>query len=115
MREVPMLPFQRLDVYVVAKALAKLVNDAKISDRELREQATDAAKSTFLRLCEGLPLEGVAMRNKYFNESHASLFETLGAVDLAVSIGVMREADGVTAQELGVRLKAMLRRLMHSK
>ena len=109
------MPFQRLDVYVVAKALAKLVNDAKISDRELREQATDAAKSTFLRLCEGLPLEGVAMRNKYFNESHASLFETLGAVDLAVSIGVMREADGVTAQELGVRLKAMLRRLMHSK
>src|SRR5262245_20549191 len=75
------LPFQRLDAYVVAKALAKRVHDAKISDKELREQATDAAKSTFLRLCEGLPLEGAAMRRKYFNESHASLFETLGAVD----------------------------------
>lgn len=85
MQEEPALPFQRLDVYVVAKALAKRVHDAKISDNELREQATDAAKSTFLRLCEGLPLDGAAMRRKYFNESHASLFETLGAVDLAAS------------------------------
>lgn len=109
------LPFQRLDVYVVAKALAKRVHEAKISDKELREQATDAAKSTFLRLCEGLPLDGAAMRRKYFNESHASLFETLGAVDLAASIGAMREVDAAAVQELGVRLKSMLRGLMHSR
>ena len=59
-----LLPFQRLDVYVQAKEFARLVHAAKISDRELREQATDAAKSMFLRLCEGLPNDGVAMRNR---------------------------------------------------
>ena len=64
MHDVPLLPFQRLDVYILAKEFARLVHAAKISDRELREQATDAAKSTFLRLCEGLPNDGVAMRNK---------------------------------------------------
>jgi hypothetical protein len=43
------LPFQRLDVYVVAKEIAERVHRAKIGDRELRDQATRAAKSTFLR------------------------------------------------------------------
>lgn len=114
MNQDPRLPFQRLTVYAVAKELAVRVHEAKINDKELREQATDAAKSTFLRLCEGLPLEGTAMRRKYFNESHASLYETLGAVDLAASIGVMRKTDAAAVQVLGVRLKVMLRGLMRS-
>jgi hypothetical protein len=58
----PLLAFQRLDVYVVAKELVRRVHGAKIRDRELCDQATRAAKSTFLRLCEGLPGDGVAMR-----------------------------------------------------
>src|SRR5262245_45005640 len=64
------LPFQRLDAYVVAKELARQVHAAKIGDRELREQATDAAKSTFLRLSEGLPHDGAALRRKYFTEAN---------------------------------------------
>jgi len=110
-----LLPFQRLDVYVHAKELARLVHAAKISDRELREQATDAAKSMFLRLCEGLPNDGVAMRNKYFTESHNSLHEVVGAVDLAVTIGAMRAPDGAEIQGLALRLKRMLRALTHSR
>jgi four helix bundle protein len=109
------LPYQRLDAYLVAKDIARRVSAAKISDRELREQATASAKSTFLRLCEGLPNHGVAMRNKYFVESDNSLHETLGAVDLAAAMGVMRDADAAVIQQLGVRLRAMLRGLMRPR
>jgi four helix bundle protein len=106
-----LLPFQRLDVYVAAKELARRVHEAKIRDAELRDQTTRAAKSTFLQLCEGLPNESVAMRRKYFSCAHASLHETLGAMDLAAAIGAASERDAEAVQALGVRLKRMLRAL----
>jgi hypothetical protein len=107
------LPFQRLDVYRVAKELVRLGHEAKISDAELRDQATRAAKRSFLGLCEGLPIEGQPLRRKYFTEANASLHETLGAVDLAATIGVARAHDAAAIQRLGVRLKQMLRALLH--
>ena len=57
------LAFQTLDSYIAAKELARRVHIAKISDAELRDQATRAAKSTFLCLCEGLPNTSTAMKN----------------------------------------------------
>ena len=110
-----LLPFQLLDVYVAAKELARRVNTAKIADAELRDQATRAAKSTFLRLCEGLPNESGAARRRYFTISNDSLHETVGAVDLAVTIGAMRSDDAEAIQALAVRIKPMLRGLMRSK
>jgi len=107
------LPFQRLDAYVVAKEIAHRVHRAKIGDRELRDQATRAAKSTFLRLSEGLPNEGAAMRRKYFTEANNSLHELLGAMDLAAAIEVVRADEAAVVQELGVRLKRMIRGLLH--
>jgi four helix bundle protein len=105
------LRFQMLDCYQVAKELAKLVHLAKIRDGELRDQATRASKSCFLPLCEGLPNESVAMRRKYFVCAHASLHETVGAVDLAATLGMMSDDDAQMIQSLAVRLKAMLWRL----
>ena len=107
------MPFQRLDAYRIAKELVRRVHEAKITDTELRDQATRAAKRTFLSLCEGLPNEGQALRRKYFVEGNASLHETLGAVDLAATIGAVREADALDVQRLGVRLKQMFRGLLH--
>ena len=107
------LPFQRLDAYRIAKELVRRVHEAKISDAELRDQATRAAKRAFLGLCEGLPNEGQALRRKYFVEANASLHETLGAVDLAATIMALREDDALAIQRLGVRLKRMLRGLMN--
>jgi four helix bundle protein len=109
----PLLPFQKLDAYIVAKEIARIVHIAKISDAELRDQATRASKSTFLCLCEGLPNEGAALRRKYFTEANNSLHETLGAMDLAATIGAAREQEATAVQELGVRLKRMLRALLH--
>ena len=105
------LAFQKLDSYLVAKEIAKLVHLAKIRDNELRDQATRASKSCFLQLCEGLPNEGVAMRRKYFVEAHNSLHETVGAVDLAAALGMMNPSHADEIHALAVRLKAMLWKL----
>lgn len=106
----PAIP--RLDAYIVAKELARRVHEARIRDTELRDQATRAAKSTFLRLCEGLPNDGAGMRRKYFTEANNSLHETLGAMDLAAALGAVSRRDAQAAQALGVRLKKMLRALL---
>ena len=105
------LRFQRLDCYQVAREIAKVVHLAKIRDGELRDQATRASKSCFLQLCEGLPNESAAMRRKYFVSAHASLHETVGAVDLAATLDMMSDDAAQAIQALAVRLKAMLWRL----
>jgi len=107
-----LLPHQKLDVYRVARELARRVHAAKIRDRELRDQATRASKSCFLCLCEGLPNEGAALRHKYFVESRNSVAETVGAMDLAAAIGVVRQDDANAVQELAARLRRMLGALL---
>jgi four helix bundle protein len=107
-----LIPMQKLDAYKVAKEIAKRVHEAKIRDTELRDQATRAAKSCFLTLCEGLPNEGVAMRRKYFTESNNSLHEVVGAMDLAETIGAVDGDVADDVQALAFRLKGMLRALL---
>src|SRR5215831_18325338 len=105
------MPFQRLDAYQAARELAKRVHEARIRDAELRDQATRAAKSTFLGLCEGLPSDAAGVRRRHFDIANNSLHELVGAVDLSEAIGAI---DGETAREvlaLAVRVKAMLRAL----
>lgn len=112
MKNENLFPFQTLDVYVVAKEVARLVHVSRIRDRELRDQATRAAKSCFLCLCEGLPNEGLAMRHKYFTESRNSLAETVGTMDLAATIGAVRQSDADDVQALAARLRRMLTALL---
>src|SRR5579862_5728167 len=109
------LPFQRLDVYCVAKELARRVHLAKIGDAELRDQATRAAKSAFVNLCEGLPSDAPGVRRRAFNISNDSLHEVVGAVDLSASLGLMPSADAEVVQALALRFKRMLRALLHAK
>ena len=105
------MAFQGLDVYRVAKQFAVLVVEAGISDRELREQATRAAKSTFLNLCEGLPNDSKAMRRKYFVSADNSLHEAVGALDLSAALKVVSQEKATAAEQLGSRLHKMLRAL----
>ena len=106
------LRMQNLDCYQVAKAIAVRVHEARIGDAELRDQATRAAKSTFLRLAEGLPNEGAGMRRKYFVESNNSLHEVVAAIDLAASIGAIEPAVAAEIIDLSARLKPMIRALL---
>lgn len=85
---------------------------AKIDDKELRDQATRAAKSVLLRMAEGLPHRQQPMRRKYFAESNGSVYELVAAVDVARAIGAMREEDVRAITALAVRVTQMLCRLM---
>jgi four helix bundle protein len=102
------MPMQRLECYAVAKEIARRVHAANIPDAELRDQATRAAKSTFLNLCEGLPQESMAMRRKYFRTALGSLNEAVGAVDLAEAIGALGTNEAQAVAALGERLRRML-------
>jgi four helix bundle protein len=105
------LPFQRLDVYCVAKELVRRVHRGPIRDAELRDQATRASKSAFLGLCEGLPSDSSGIRRRHFEIANNSLHEVVGAVDVAEAIGAMTASDAHEVLALAVRVKRMLRAL----
>ena len=104
-------PFQSLDVYVAARELAARVQASRISDDELRDQATRAAKSAFLNLAEGLPADSAGLRRRAFAVANGSLHEAVAAVDLAACLGAIAPADAEAIQALGLRVKRMLRAL----
>jgi len=104
--------FQRLDAYKVARDIAVRVHEARIGDAELRDQATRAAKSAFLGLCEGLPNEMPGLRRRYFTQSRNSLCELAGAVDLASAIGALKPTEAGAILGLALRLKRMLGALL---
>jgi hypothetical protein len=106
-----LLPFQKLDVYKVARAFTVAVKEAGIRDSELQEQAMRAAIGAFLCLAEGLPNKGSGLRRKYFTESNNSLHETIAAVDLAAAIGALDPVRAAAIQQLGLRFRKMLYRL----
>jgi four helix bundle protein len=95
----------------VAREFAKGVHEARIGDAELRDQATRAAKSAFLGLCEGLPNEMSGLRTRYFTQANNSLHEVVGALDLAAAIGAVGSDVAEELQALGLRLKHMLGQL----
>ncbi|HEX9578732.1 MAG TPA: four helix bundle protein [Myxococcales bacterium] len=109
------LSFQRLDVYIAAKEIARLVHEARITHAELRDQAERASVSCFLQLAEGLPNDGSGMRKKYFTESNNSLHELVAAVDLACTLGALSAESARAIQELSVRTKRMLRGLLNRR
>ena len=110
-----LMPFQKLDCYVAARELARLVHDAGITHSVLRDQACRASVSCFLQLSEGLPNRGAGMRRKYFTESHNSLHETAAAVELARTLGAVGNDAAVAIQDLAFRLRRMLHALMNQR
>ena len=105
------LPFQRLDVYRIAKALASLVHRAQIGDPELRDQARRASKSAFLNLSEGLPSDSTPMRRRYFSSAAGSVCEAAAAGDLAAALGLIDDSVAHEVLGLCMRMKQMLRAL----
>ncbi len=97
-----------MDCYRVALEFAKGVHEAGIRDPELRDQATRAAKSAFLGLCEGLPNELPGLRRRYFTQANNSLHEAVGAIELAASIGALGSNAAGELQAPAFRLKCML-------
>jgi four helix bundle protein len=101
-------PFQRMDAYREAKALAQAVHHAKVRHAELRDQAERAAISVFLQLSEGLPDDRPAMRKRYFTTARNSLCEVVAAIDLAESLAVIAPDAATAIATHAVRVRAML-------
>ena len=106
------LPFQKLDSYGVAREFARRVHASKIRDAELRDQATRAAKSAFLGLCEGLPSDAAGIRRRHFDIANNSLHEAVGAIDLAAALRAIDETFAHELIAMASRLRQMLRGLM---
>ncbi len=106
-----LLRFQHLDIYRAARDLAAVVHAARISDAELRDQASRASKSVFLNVCEGRPSESPGIRRRHFALANGSLHEVVGALDLACAIGAPGQVPAERAQALALRVKRMLRAL----
>jgi len=87
------------------------VHQGQIRDAELRDQATRAAKSAFLGLCDGLPSDSAGIRRRHFDIANNSLHELVGAVDLAEAIDAVPTDIAREILSLAVRLKRMLRAL----
>jgi four helix bundle protein len=87
------------------------VHESHVRDAELRDQATRAAKSAFLGLCEGLPSHAAGIRRRHFDIANNSLHELIGAIDLAEAIGAISAEAANEVLALAVRLKQMLRGL----
>jgi four helix bundle protein len=103
--------FQQLDIYIAARELAAVVHGARISDAELRDQASRASKSVFLNIAEGLPSDAGGIRRRHFGLANGSLCETVAAVDLALVIGAIAPEPAARTQALALRVKRMLRAL----
>ena len=108
-------PHERLDAYKLSRAMAKATFDAKIRDRDLRDQAQRAARSVFLQLSEGLPCDQPAMRANYFSRARDSLFELVAVIDLAQLVGVIDTAAAREIHALALRVRAMLVALLRGR
>ncbi len=115
MRDETRFPFQRLDAYKIAREIAQRVHHAGIRDPELNDQAGRASKSVFLNVCEGLPDDRVRVRARFFTDADNSLHETVGAVDLAVGLGLIAADDASEIFALSARLRRILRGLRNPR
>ncbi|MGH7329235.1 MAG: four helix bundle protein [Polyangiaceae bacterium] len=100
--------FQKLDVYVAARQLAVIVQQARIRDAELNDQATRAAKSCFLNLSEGLPSDQAGVRKRHFAIARGSLAEVAAALDLASALGAIDSEIAHDASNAIARVASML-------
>ncbi|NUP08095.1 MAG: four helix bundle protein [Polyangiaceae bacterium] len=109
------LAFQKLDVYVVAREFACLVHQSGITDTELRDQATRAAKSAFLNIAEGLPDRRQGIRHRHFSIARGSLAEAVSALDCAIMLGAVEVARVPALRACASRLAALLGALLRRR
>jgi four helix bundle protein len=102
------LPHQRLDVWTLALALVREVRAQRITNADLRDQATRAATSAALNLAEGAARNG-RDGARHFLIARASAAEVVAAYEVAEALGESTELAKI--RELGTRIAAMLTRL----
>ena len=102
------LPHQRLIAFQVAKDLLLAVIAAKISDAEIRDQATRAAKGAALNIAEAAGRAGSKDRARVFMIARGEASEAAAAVEIAAAIGAASEAAMRTVHRIAHELIALL-------
>src|SRR5216683_1649971 len=83
------LPHEKLYAYQEARELLRCVQEAKISDSRLRDQALRAAISTCLNIAEGAGRSGLADKARVYAIARGECCE---ALDIALVAGACHEA-----------------------
>jgi four helix bundle protein len=105
------LPHHRLVAFSVAKELLIAVVGAKITDAELRDQATRAAKSAALNTAEGAGRISPRDKARCFAIARGECAEAAAAIEIAAAVGATTQAAVDTVNAIAHRLCAMLTRL----
>jgi len=102
------LSTQAIEMYRASQDLVRAVEAAHIADADLSDHATVAAKSAFLSVCEGLPLEKATVRLAHLERARAALHHVQNIVDLAVAVDDIALDQARTVEALAARMEAML-------
>jgi len=98
----------RLIAFSVAKELVLAVVAADITDTELRDQATRAAKGAALNTAEGANRSAPKDKARVFAIARGEAGEAAAAVEIAAALGATNEAALTAVNALATRLCAML-------
>jgi four helix bundle protein len=102
------LPHQRLRAFQVAKELLLAVIAAKITDAEIRDQVTRAAKGACLNVAEAAGRGASRDRARVFMIACGEASEAAAAVEIAEAIGATSAASVVTVFRIANELIALL-------
>ena len=86
------LPYEKLYAYQEARELLRCVQEAKITDSRLRDQALRAAISTCLNITEGAGRSGLADKARVYAIARGECCEAAAALDIALVAGSCNEA-----------------------
>ena len=104
----PVLPHHKLIAYGVARSFLLAVLACRISDSELRNQATRAAKSACLNCAEGAGRVSRADKARVFAIARAEAVEAAPAVEIAALCGDAAAAPAREVAHLAHRLVGLL-------
>lgn len=107
----PFLPHHRLIAFTVAKELLLAVVAANISDAELKDQATRAAKGAALNCAEAANRSSPRDKARVFAIARGEAGEAAAAVEIAAALGSVSQASSQQVNAIAHRLIAMLTRL----
>ncbi len=108
------LPHERLIAYQVARELLVLVQQARIRDAGLRDQALRAAKSACLNIAEAAGRQAPADKARVYAIARGESCEAAAALDIALAAeDCVREA-ALKAAPLSRRLYALLTGLIRA-
>ena len=106
------MPHHTLLAYGVALELVVAVNEARVRDDGLRDQAMRAAKSAALNTAEGAGRSSPKDKARVFVIARGEATEAAAAIEIAVACGDSSEAARDRVVSIARRLTAMLTALI---